>query len=432
MSIRHILARKAEIRTELQAILTTNPDGALPADAELRFTALEAEAAALTVRETRQSALDDAARAAPGQPATGGTVENRVRIHGRDVAQPDGFDGSVMVSQDGQRVPVLEARHRLASFTPADQRGSGISFGGFLRSLVLGPQNDTERRALGEASIGTGGAMVPTPLAAGIIDLLRANSVAFQAGAVTIPMDSATLRFARQISDPNGSWRNEGAAITTDQPSMDQVTLTARSYALITQISRELLEDGANVDAILRNIFAKSAALALDRAILFGTGAAPMPMGIANTAGIQNVSMGVNGGQFTGWGKLLDVVAALELANAGIVSAMIMSPRTARAINGLSDTTGQPLRLPTRLVGIPPLATTSCSVTETQGTATTASSILLGDFSQVFVGMRTSLQISVLDQRYADTGQVGFVSWLRADVALARPAAMARLSGITP
>ncbi len=432
MSIRHILARKAEIRTELQTILDANPDGALPADAEQRFVQLEAEAVALTVRETRQAAIDDAARHASGQPAGGGTVETRVRIHGRDQAAPDGFDGGTLVSQDGARVPVLEARHRLAAFTPADQRGAGVSFGGFLRSLVLGPQTADERRALGESSIGTGGAMVPTPLAAGIIDLLRSTSVCFQAGAMTVPMDSATLRFARQVADPTGAWRNENQPIAMDQPAMDQVTLTARSYALITQVSRELLEDGQNVDATLRSIFAKSAALALDRAILFGTGVAPVPQGIANTPGIQTVSMGTNGAKFMSYAPLLDAVAALESANAGTVSAMVMAPRTARAIYGLTDTMGQPLRAPARLANVPMLTTTSCSVAETQGTASTASSIILGDFSTVYVGMRTSLQVSVLNERYAENGQVGFVSWLRADVLVARPAAVARLSGITP
>lgn len=432
MSIRHIIARRTEIRAELQTILDANPDGALPADAEQRFVQLEQEAAALTVREQRQASLDDAARQASGQPAGGGTVETRVRINGRDVAAPDGFDGAVLTAQNGARVPVLEARHRLASFTPAEQRGAGVSFGGFLRALYLGPQNDVERRAMAEASVGTGGAMVPTPLAAGIIDLLRAKSVAFRAGVRTVPMDSQTLRFARLIADPVGSWRAEGAPIAEDQPAFDQVTLTAKSWALITKVSRELLEDGANTDAVLREVFAASAALALDRAILFGTGAANQPLGIANTPGIQVVSMGTNGGQFAGWAKVLDAVAALEAANAGTVTAMVAAPRTARAVYGLVDTSGQPLTVPPRLGNIPMLTTTSASVTETQGTSNAASSIILGDFGDVYCGLRTSLQVSVLNERYADTGQIGFVSWLRADVLVSRPASMAKITGVTP
>ena len=111
---------------------------------------------------------------------------------------------------------------------------------------------------------------------------------------------------------------------------------------------------------------------------------------------------------------------------------MVAAPRTARTINGLVDSTGQPLQQPPRLAGIPMLTTTSVPVTETQGTASNTSSILMGDWSSVVVGMRTQLQVSVLQERFADNGQVGFVLWLRADVALARPAAMARIVGIKP
>jgi HK97 family phage major capsid protein len=249
-------------------------------------------------------------------------------------------------------------------------------------------------------------------------------------------MESQTLKYARMLGDASGGWRTESSAITESAQTFDNVTLTAQSWALLTRISRELLADGENIDAALMNSFAAGAALGIDAAILYGTGTAPMPRGITNTSGIQSVSMGTNGGQLlttAGWSKMLDAVAALEGANLGTVSAMIMAPRTARQIYGFVDTTGQPLTVPPRLAGIPILTTTAASVTETQGTSgAVASSILLGDFSQVILGLRNSLQISVLNERYADTGQIGFVSWIRADVLVARPAALARIIGILP
>lgn len=344
---------------------------------------------------------------------------------------PDGFDGAVMTAQDGSRVPVLEARHKLADFAPSEQRGSSLSFGGFLKALTFGPSTEAEQRAMAEAQLVTGGAMVPLPIAAGIIDLLRAKSVAFQAGARTIPMTSQTLRFAQTLKYPAGSWRGENQPVVEDQPAFGQQSLYAHTWALLTKVSRELIEDGTNTDAVLRDIFAKTAALALDQAILFGTGTNDQPLGIANTPAIQTVSMGPNGGKFVGWAPVLDAVLALESANAGTVSAMVAAPRTARALYGLTDIQQQPLHPPPRVANIPILVTTSVGTAETQGTASNASSIILGDFSEVLVGLRTSLQISVLNERYADTGTIAFLSWLRADVLLARPAAMARITGIT-
>jgi hypothetical protein len=48
-------------------------------------------------------------------------------------------------------------------------------------------------RALAEATLGAGGALVPAPLSARVIDLARNATRVFQAGAVTIRMTSQTL-----------------------------------------------------------------------------------------------------------------------------------------------------------------------------------------------------------------------------------------------
>ena len=292
--------------------------------------------------------VNTADRRAQGAPLNGGSPRPEFRVFGEAASpKPEGFDGAVLDAQDGSRVPVLEARHKLADFTPAEARSSSLSFGQFLRALYLGPQKDGERRALAESSIGTGGAMVPTPMAAGIIDMMRAQSVAFRAGVRTVPMDSQTLKFARLISMPVGGWRAENSPIVEDQPAFDQVTLTAKSWALLTKINRELLEDGSNTDSVLRTVFANSAALALDQAILYGPGIGNAPLGIANTPGIQTIQAGgANGAALTGWTKVLDAVAALEAVNAGTVTAMVAAPRTGRTVYGFVDTTGQPLTLP--------------------------------------------------------------------------------------
>ena len=256
--------------------------------------------AGLRAAEQRQAQLDDLDRGAAGRPLGGGAPgrpELRVFAGGPTTA-PEAFDGAVLRAQTGERIPVLEARHRLASFVPqTESRAQELGFGGFLRALYRGAETELERRVLAEGAVGTGGALVPTPIAAEIIDLLRAKAVSFQAGARTIPMDSATLKFAKLTKDPVGSWRAENAPITEDEPAFAATTLTAKTWALITRVSRELLEDAQNLDAVLRTGFANSAALALDSAILFGTGASNQPLGVANTSGIQSVSLGANGAE---------------------------------------------------------------------------------------------------------------------------------------
>lgn len=435
MNLRELLARRDAIRVELRAILEKHPDG-LPDDAQQRADELQTEAERLNDLEARLVALDDLDRRSGGRPLDGGGGQDQrreVRVFSDLPARvPDGFDGMIWRAADGSRVPILEQRHKLTSFLAPESPASELGLSGFLRSLRFGPKNELERRVLGEASIGAGGALVPTPLAAEVIDLLRPRTVALQAGARIIPMTTATLRFARETADPTGSWRAENANIAMSQPVFDNLTLTAQSWGVIVQASRELLEDAPNIDAALRNVFARSTAVALDQAILYGSGHTNnQPQGIAGTSGIQTVSMGTNGAQPLSYAPFLDAIQALESANAGDVSAAIMPPRTSRNFNGLTDSLAQPLRRPDRIVGMPFLITTSMPINETQGTATNASSIILGAFSEVFVGMRTELVITVLQELYAGSGQIGFVLWLRADVAISRPAAMARIEGIT-
>jgi HK97 family phage major capsid protein len=333
----------------------------------------------------------------------------------------------------GEVVPVLTREQRIADFLPNERTaGSEIGLGGFMRALLNGPKSDLERRALAEGSISTGGAMVPARLAAEVIDFARIKNTAFAAGALTVPMPSVQLLYAKSLSDPVPSWRAENALIAESEPALGSMSLTAKSLAVRFVISRELLEDAPNMDAGLRNAMARGFARGLDDAIFFGSGANNQPLGLANTPGLQVVNMGANGGQLTGYSPFLDAALALQSANEDAITAIVLNPRSNRVIAGLVDSTGQPLQPPPLLKDVPILATNGVPVNQTQGTATNATSAFMGDFSQVLVGIRTELQITVLNERFAEYGQVGFVGWLRADVAVPRPAALAKIVGIKP
>jgi len=429
MNLHHMRARQAEIATEMRAI-NTQHQGALPPEAEARWNTLQTELTDLDARIARQEQIDDLDRRAGGSSIGGGArpAESRLAaVFETPVNMPEGFDGQQLVTQRGNVVPVLEARHRIADFAPSDNSAAAeLGFGGFLRALYRGPETDIERRVMSESSIGSGGATVPVPVAAGILDELRASTVAVRAGARTVPMTSLTQTYGRLTKTPIGAWRAENATIVEDESTFDQVTMRAKTWALRCRISRELLEDGQNVDSIIRSAFAASGALALDQAILFGDGTANSPTGITNTPGIQTMSLG---GMLTNWDPILDGVLDLENVNAGAVSAMIMAPRTNRAIRGFKDTTGNPLQAPADVSSIQRLTTTAVPVD--QGADKNGSTIVMGQFSNVYIGMRTSLQISVLNELYAENGQIGFIAWMRADVLLIRPQTLLTITGVT-
>jgi len=87
---------------------------------------------------------------------------------------------------------------------------------------------------------------------------------------------------------------------------------------------------------------------------------------------------------------------------------------------------------PSYLDGLPMFVTNQVPGNFTVGTSTDTSDVFVADWSQLYVGVRTELQIGVLTGRYADNGQIGFVSWWRGDVVVARAKAFHVTTGVRP
>lgn len=314
----------------------------------------------------------------------------------------------------------------------AERKAEGIALGDAVRALVTGPRNDFEAKALSEGVTTAGGYTVPAPLATWYIDRLRAKSMVIKAGARTIPMDSQTLAMARLETDPTIGWRAENAAIAEGDPTFGRVMLSARSLAGIVKISRELLADSVNAGAMIENAFLNAMALELDRAAIYGDGGSSSPTGVVNISGINEVSMGTNGAQLTSYDKLIDAIYEMQLDNAGDPTAAIMHPRTGATIAKFKDGQLNPLQVPDLVRAVPMLRTTAAPIAETLGTSTDCSSIVFGDFTQLFIGMREEINIRVLSEAFAGNGQIAILVHTRADVQLAHKESFSRLKGIRP
>lgn len=302
----------------------------------------------------------------------------------------------------------------------SDDSDDRLDLGKYLRGLATGDwvNAEAERRAMSEGVLSGGGYAVPVQLLGQVIDLARAKTRVFEAGAQLVPMETQTTKVAKWASDPTSAWHSENAAITPSDASLGSVELKAKALASLTVASRELLEDASNIETELRNAFAAQFALTLDQAALYGTGTDPEPRGVKNTAGVTTAALDANGRTPT-WDDLIDAAGVLEDRDE-TATGFIYAPRTARALGKAKTTDGQYVAPPTLLDGIARLASTQVPVDLTQGTSNAASDIFTGDWRHLFIGIRTRLQIEVLTERYADTGQIGFLAWFRGDVAVAR------------
>ncbi|MEW6523653.1 MAG: phage major capsid protein [Bacillota bacterium] len=349
--------------------------------------------------------------------------------------QPGDFDGGAgLRALDGREVRMLGPEQRLFS------GGGAPSLGKMLRGLVTGNWRgaEEEKRALQGATDSLGGFLVPDPLSRRVIDLARAKARVIEAGALTVPMESASLKFARVTSDPIPGWRVENQPIPASGPTFGLLELNARTLGCLVKSSVEIIEDGINMPDLVESVLAQALALELDRAALFGNGTVE-PLGLRNWPGAQVIDLGPNGAPITDHKRFSEAVQRILEKNgpdAGL--AAIYAPRTAGSIDRFADSTGQPLQAPESFARLRKLPTSQVPINLTKGTATNASVAFVGDFRQLMIGMRTQLALEVSRQAADGTSsafrdlQIWIRGYLRADVAVSKPEHFVVIDGITP
>ncbi len=218
-------------------------------------------------------------------------------------------------TKDGREVRAVRSNESFAaavrSGTPGGP-GSDISVGQFIRSMITGARSPAEQRALAETTQSGGAYLIPTPLATELIDVLRNATQVVRAGAVTIPMDSATLSFARAKADPAVAWKVELNPIVPADPGLEGVILTAHTLVGMTIISVEVAEDAIGGEQVIADMLGKALALELDRVALVGSGTPPEPKGVL---GAQDVQTTAHDKPFADYGVLSDAIAKLWTAN---------------------------------------------------------------------------------------------------------------------
>jgi HK97 family phage major capsid protein len=294
---------------------------------------------------------------------------------------------------------------RVAPFPASPSRRDGDGRG---RTASLGGATGrwdgaAEERALAEGTTTSGGGLVPVFLAANVIDLARNATSVIEAGAITVPMASETLKMARLTGEGGPAWRSENAQINAGDLTFDQVTFQAKNLDRLVLISRELFEDSdPAASGVIAHSFAKQIALELDRAALRGSGTAPEPLGVLNTSGVTTTTHGANGTALSNYDWFLQAAGSIR-DNNFMPNAHIVAPRTATDLSLLKNTLNDYMKPPASL--LPILATNQVPTDLTVGTSDTASEIYTGEWGQLAIGLRTSFELLFLRERYIDTGQ---------------------------
>lgn len=190
---------------------------------------------------------------------------------------------------------------------------------------------DVLRRALNSATSGstagdTGGFSIATELMSqSFIEMLRNRAVAMQLGT---PMGGlvGNVDIPRQASGATGYWIGEDAEATLDGLEMDQIGMTPKTVAAMSEITRKLLQQSSlDVEALVRRDLATALALTIDKAFFYGSGSANEPRGIVNYAGINAVDFGGTGagagaGALPTYAEIVAMESAIAADNADVAS----------------------------------------------------------------------------------------------------------------
>ena len=309
-----------------------------------------------------------------------------------------------------------------------DSMWDELTLGGLFRAYVVGPQNDAERRAL--SSTGGQSANIPAPLQARVLDRMREEDFLSRAGAQFVPMDSATLQITRGSTQAVLRWAAEGTTGAVTDPSFTSVTLTAHTHRGVIRASRELISDASDFPQALERELIGGMREVMQRAAISGTTAATQPTGLIYDSAVNSANFGSTAGSAPsstgagGWGSIAQARQRLREDNVSDDRlSMVYAPRTARQFDLLRGASEKSwLSGPPALDDVARYATNAMPINLAPTTGLSAqSSIILGDFRDLVVGVRLEPNVQILSERHADSYELGFLASMRVDAAPRNP-----------
>ena len=283
------------------------------------------------------------------------------------------------------------------------------------REALAGYQN----AALQTSTGGSGGFTIAPAWANQLVEAMKAFGGMRSSGATVIrTAEGQDLPFATTDDTGNeGEILNEGQTATEQAPTFGQTTLKAHVFSSkVVPVSVQLLNDSAfNLEGFLTRIFGQRIGRITNR--LFTTGAgATEPQGIV-TAATSGVSAA--GAAAVTWAEMLDLIHSVDPSYRAMpTTGFMFHDSTLRELKQLVDGNGQPLWSPGTQNGEPDkFGGFRYTINQdVAAMATTAKSILFGDFSAYYIrDVEDMALMRFEDSVYGLKRQVAFVMFSRHD-----------------
>jgi len=258
-----------------------------------------------------------------------------------------------------------------------------------------------------------GPTLVPEEHMNEIIDLFYASSVAFQLGARGMPGAFGTISIPVLLAGASATWSYENVAITPSNPQYGEHTMRPRRLGAAVPLSNMLITNSRPMaESIVRDNLFEQFRIALDSAIIKGSGSGANPTGLLNaTAGfsgeLDSGAVDLTNGNASGnpWTFAAAMEFLTDLMNVNAMRGSLgwaMNPTDwSNAIQMPSGTSGVDVtRIVTqdgatsRLLGYPLATTTTLAHTGLSGGEET---VIFGDWSQIRVPFWKTLELRASD-----------------------------------
>ena len=396
---------------EQRAAIVDRMNTAHAADDDKAFEAAETELRTIDAKLDRQRKIDEAERAETGRALTTKDGGEFAELRSQSLVDTLRY-GAGMAVQDRAKIEREQAMLAERAGKPAK--------GVYIASELF------ETRAA-EFTTGTAATVAPESFRPDLFTSALTNTaIVSRLGATTLTGLTGDVVIPRETGSPNVGWVNEDEALPRDGASFDSVTLTPHHVGVITEISRQLLQQSSpQVEGLVRSMMSRNVALEIDRAAIAGSGTGAEPLGLINDPNVPTVPF--NTDLFT---TTADMIATADVANIGDTRAFLSTNGVRATAMKLRDADGHPITISETFHGETAYFTNQAP--DNLGAGTDENGLVYGDWSDLLIGIWS--QFDILVNPYAETayskGNILVRAMASVDFGVRRPASFVSATGV--
>lgn len=256
-----------------------------------------------------------------------------------------------------------------------------------------------QKKQLNAGTPSEGGFTIPLAFSGEYIDALVATTLIDKLNIRRVPLVHGNLSIPRMDTTSAVSWVGEITSGGKTQPTFGEVNMRAKKLKAITAISNTLLnESGVNLEGWISEDLMRKARIALDDALLNGTGSQYQPLGLANNSSIQSTGSSSTALSLT---TPNDMVALLQQENVRLENVhWLLNPIGESWLRNKAFTSGpfawsEEMTRTGKLRGFDFHSSSTVSYTSASGDDSAYADFWLGDFAEMMFGVARDLTIEI-------------------------------------